>query len=107
MNECRCIPDYIESLSCPIHGKKPEPYPLYDAEMANALLDKERTLTVRQKATIGQLCVALEMASKFCHLRRSGFCYSNCRANILCDAKNLTILPYQELPESLKELVYG
>ncbi len=88
----RNIPDCSKSLS----GSQG---PYYDAETANKLLDEFRI----KAATLE---TALKIATRFCHLRKSGFCYADCKASILCEAEDMKILTWADLPESFKELVY-
>jgi hypothetical protein len=44
---------------------------------------------------------ALAAAGGFCILRRSGFCYSDCLARMVCDVTGLIPMPYIDLPEYL------
>ena len=69
-----------------------------DAEAANKALDDSLG---RQAA----LELALRMAVRLCHLRRSGFCYMECRGMILCDAKDMKILTWAELTSEFKRLL--
>jgi len=46
---------------------------------------------------------AVKVATRFCHLKQSGFCYDHCAAAPFCgDRESLHLLSYGELPSKLK-----
>ena len=59
----------------------------------------------RLNNTVAQLSTALEAVSRLCLLRHSGFCYANCPGQVLCPHEGLTILPWRELPATIKEVL--
>ena len=68
-------------------------FPLLPADQAN-----ERII---------DLSLALKQATRFCHLRKCGFCFVDCRARVLCEVKGATLLIYSEMPAGFKDLVYA
>ena len=69
-----------------------------DAEAANKALDGCRSRAAA-------LEIGFRAAVRLCHLRRSGFCYVDCKAMVLCDAKDMKLLTWVELPSEFRELV--
>ena len=53
---------------------------------------------------VAELSIALEAVTRLCVLRRSGFCFPECKGQVLCQHDNLTILPWRDLPEPMKEI---
>jgi hypothetical protein len=74
--------------------------PLLDWEKAN-----EQVVTLTQR--ISSLELAIGTATKLCHLKKSGFCYINCRALPYCTSEGLTWLSYADLPDSFVEALCG
>lgn len=47
--------------------------------------------------------LGLKMATKFCHLKQSGFCYASCAAMPFCEGcGGLRALSFGELPSSIR-----
>jgi len=69
----------------------PAPKIFYDAVEANRLLDLARDRAAALELALGEV-------TRFCHLKKSGFCYADCRGQVLCDIRNLHLLRLEELP---------
>jgi len=72
---------------------------LYETDVA----ELNRLLAIERQAR-AELATALEAVSRLCLLRQSGLCYWHCPGQILCRHDGLTILPWHDLPERLKEM---
>jgi hypothetical protein len=54
-----------------------------------------------------ELELCLKVATALCHLRKSGFCYINCRCQGFCKCSGLNFLSYADLPDRFMEVVHA
>lgn len=62
-------------------------------------IDILREQVAQLRSMKAEMETALLAAARWCYLKKSGFCYVNCKIMPYCDCFSLHLLKYQELPE--------